>query len=244
MVSSWEPIQIYTTPISDTYFHSPTTDNVGNAAFDQSYLAGFKAIKFDIAWAESAIPANATLGPLNVKLSGGESWNSNFAIAVSIFITNVLSGIGANIPDIFTRNHIQPATNYGNLVINNTKDANVGNWTEFKATLLRNGYSYSVRGLTRRLAIGILLTHVLLTVIYMIAIVWSGWSCIGLKSLVEIVALAINSTPTKTLGHTCAGISRLDTYKQIVKVRAVSDRHLGIVFDGDGSADEAEDMGK
>ncbi len=63
----------------------------------------------------------------------------------------------------------------------------------------------------------------------------------GLKSLVEIVALAINSTPTRSLGSIGAGISRFDTYKHIVKVRVVSGQHLGIVFDGDTSAEEAED---
>lgn len=47
--------------------------------------------------------------------------------------------------------------------------------------------------------------------------------------------------PNQNPGHTCAGISRFDTYKHIVKVRAVSEQHLGMVFDGDICADEAED---
>jgi hypothetical protein len=122
-----------------------------------------------------------------------------------------------------------------------TSNVNTGNWTEFKAAALRNGYSYSMRGFTRRLATRILLFYLLISVIYMIAILWSGWRCMGLKSLVEIVALAINSTPTRSLGSIGAGISRFDTYKHIVKVRVVSGQHLGIVFDGDTSAEEAED---
>jgi hypothetical protein len=243
VVSSWEPIELYTTPIADTYLHSPTADNVGYSAVKNAYLAGFEAIKFDIAWAESTIPANETLGALNLKLSGGESYDTQFPIAVSIFVTNVLSRLGANIIDIFTGshidNHIDP---YLNLVMDDTNNTNAGNWTEFKASLLRNGYSYSMRGLTRRLATGILLTYILIAVVYMIAVIRSGWKCIGLQSLIEIVALAINSTPTKTLGNTSAGISRFNTYKHIVKVRAVSNhQHLEIVFDGDMKADDADE---
>lgn len=50
----------------------------------------------------------------------------------------------------------------------------------------------------------------------------------------------MNSTPTKTLGNTSAGVSRLDTYKHIVKVRAVIDRHLEFVFDNNVEGEEAD----
>jgi hypothetical protein len=242
VVSSWEPVQIYTNPKTDTYFHSPTVDNAPNT--DSAYLAGFEAIKFDLDWAESAIPANETLVPLHLKLTGQEnlgSWTIEFPIAVSILVTTVLSRIGANISDIITGNLIQPGLISGNLIMNRSDDGNAGDWTEFKVAVLRYGYGYSMRGLTRRLATGILLTYLLIVVVYLVIILWSGWSCIGLKSLVEMLALAVNSTPTTILSNTSAGISRFDTYKNVVKVRVVTEHHLGIVFDGDMSADEVEE---
>ncbi|KAH8804680.1 hypothetical protein F5884DRAFT_754277 [Xylogone sp. PMI_703] len=227
VISSWEPIQIYTYPLSSDLFRSPTTDNVLKLAYDPSYLTRSKAIKFDIDWAETAIPANATLAPLQIKLSGGPLVE-NFRAAVSIFVTNVLARVSANNTVVFTGSQMHA-------------DVNTGNWTEFRATVDRNGYSYSMRGVTRRLAAGILLVHILIVIIYMVIVIWSGWYCIGMKSLIEIIALAINSTPTKILGNTSAGISRFDTYKHIIKIRVVSNLHLELVFDGDGSADEVED---
>jgi hypothetical protein len=96
--------------------HSPTIDNVTNAFYDSSYLAGLEAIKFDIDWAESAIPANATLGPLTMKLSVDslDQGYTEFSTAVSTFVTNVLSRIGASFSDIITKSNISQEILYQN----------------------------------------------------------------------------------------------------------------------------------
>jgi hypothetical protein len=244
VVSSWEPIELYVTP--DSLFRSPTIDNIISSARNQSYLASFEAIKFDIAWAESPIPANETLGALIAKLSNGVLYDQDIPMAVSAFVNNVLSGLGANLTYVFTGNNIArynvaAFNGFANLVTIDTNDNNTSNWTEFKAALLRNGYSYSIRGFTRRLAASILSAYLMIVVIYMITAISSGWRCLGLQSLIEIIALAMNSTPTKTLGNTSAGISRFNTYKHIVKVRTVFSQHLEMVFDGDMKGNEADD---
>jgi hypothetical protein len=105
-------------------------------------------------------------------------------MAVSILVTTVLPRIGANVSDIITGNFIQPGLIPGNLIqpgwipgsliMNRSDDGNAGDWTEFKVAVLRYGYGYSMRGLTRRLATGILLTYLLIVVVYLVIILWSG----------------------------------------------------------------------
>jgi hypothetical protein len=56
-----------------------------------------------------------------------------------------------------------------------------------------------------------------------------------------MLVLAINSSQTRTLGNTCAGIARLDTYKHVVKVREHFDTHLELVFDDEGTLETPKD---
>ena len=117
------------------------------------------------------------------------------------------------------------------------------NMTEFRLTSTKYGYIYSMEGLTRRIAAGILLVHVFVAMLYMAVVMWYGWSCNGLRSMIEILVLAINSQPSEKLNNTCAGVSRLDTYKHVIKVREVSDRRVGFVFD-DGESRNTPVPGK
>jgi hypothetical protein len=108
------------------------------------------------------------------------------------------------------------------------------NATKFELTSLRYGYSYSMRGTTRRLAAGLLLTHVMIALIRTAVVFWRGNVYSSFTSLFDSIALAINSTPTQALENTCAGIARLDTYKHVVTIRDVSNVHLGLVLDNEG----------
>jgi hypothetical protein len=96
-------------------------------------------------------------------------------------------------------------------------------------TAVQHGYSYSVRGFLRCMALSILLLHLLLALLHTAFVVWTGWSSNILNSFCEILALAINSPPSLALENTCAGIERWSTYKHVVKVREVSNAHLGFV---------------
>ncbi|KAF7884392.1 uncharacterized protein EAF02_004728 [Botrytis sinoallii] len=106
-------------------------------------------------------------------------------------------------------------------------------YTYITVNRFRYGYSYPLRGITKWLALSILLLHIFLALVHTVIITRMGWTSKILKSLCEILVLAINSSPSTGLDNTCAGIDRLDTYKQIVKVRETSFEHLGLVMNGD-----------
>lgn len=66
------------------------------------------------------------------------------------------------------------------------------------------------------------------------------WDSIG-----EVMALAMNSSPTTLLKNTCAGIMELDIFKLPVRVLAIRDdegdgEHLELVF---GNKDEKDTTG-
>ncbi|KAH8659359.1 hypothetical protein BGZ60DRAFT_352252, partial [Tricladium varicosporioides] len=60
-----------------------------------------------------------------------------------------------------------------------------------------------------------------------------GWVHSSFATLPEILALAINSHSSQTLVNTCAGIARLNTYGVFIRIKEVSDSHLGLVIDNE-----------
>lgn len=183
VVSGWVPTQLYTGDgAHDSIFHSPTTDNVINSASNISYLASLKTITLDIAWAEIEMPATETLGFLTSKISDGSiyTYGEYFRKAVSMFVTNTLSGVGVNDTLVFAGDYwvgeiISGTVGYlGTVGYPGTAYTDAAKWTEFQLTITRSGYSYSTRGLTRRLAGGVLLVHILIATIYMVTAIWSG----------------------------------------------------------------------
>jgi hypothetical protein len=268
--ASWQPVEIYIDPFTDSFIHSPSIDFPSAAVRDSNYLAnkGAQAIKFDIDWANLALPPNDTVGLFITKLinvpevsatsnTGDDeyigytdsSWNIPMGISLSIFIADVMSRIGMEGDKMVGLEVDEPSPTFEDIgmiregsIDNNNNNVYrmsisgsnfTNNTTEFQVTLLRYGYGYSMDGLTRRLAAGILLTHVLMGLIYMILVVWFGWTCHGLRSPFEVVVLAINSPSTEILDNTCAGVSRLDTYRHIVKVGEVSDTEIGLILNKD-----------
>lgn len=114
---------------------------------NQSYPEDSEIIKFDIIdWAESAVPANQTVGPLCLKMTGDLDCYDQFSIAVSLFFTAALSRFGANVSQsIFNPDSDERPT---------TNTQGTSNWTEFKIGHTHHGHSYSMQGATRRLAAG------------------------------------------------------------------------------------------
>jgi hypothetical protein len=106
--------------------------------------------------------------------------------------------------------------------------------TEFQVTALRHGYAYSLEGFTRRAAVGILLLYVLIVIIYVVSVQCFGWSCHGLKSLIEILVLAVTSPPLTEPDDSSSGrIKGSETYKHVVKLREVSEGRFRLVLRDD-----------
>lgn len=67
----------------------------------------------------------------------------------------------------------------------------------------------------------------------------SGVSSTAWDSAAELVALAMNSSPTETLQNTCAGIIGRKALKTPVRVLATTQGHLELVF-GEGKNPNAQ----
>ena len=117
-------------------------------------------------------------------------------------------------------------------------------WTKLEVDTTVSGYSYSTRGTAPKLAIAFLLLYCILVVIHCAYAGVSGISSTSWDSVAEVTALAANSTPTKELQNTCAGITEHRTFELPVRVLVTPDdegdgEHLEMVF-GDIDDGEAE----
>lgn len=252
--ASWQPVDMYLNTFADNFIHSPTMDEYISNGIGSEYLPLYtqRPIKIDSHWANTEIPGNSTFGEL-VRKQFALYTNTNsfddtmcdetaFGSSLTIFLTNVLSRIGGESQPLVGHTISNQNSTYMDWqeITPNPNDTLVeidpSNMTEFQVTLLRYGYAYSMEGLTRRMAAGILLAHSLVAIIYMVLIVWFRWTCHGLRTLSEVLVLAITSHPSEKLDNTCSGISRLDTYKHILKVREVSDARLGLVLDDENGS--------
>lgn len=73
-------------------------------------------------------------------------------------------------------------------------------------------------------------TYCILVLAHLIYSAISGVSSTAWDSVAELVALAMNSSPTKTLQNTCAGIIGRTALQTNVRVLKTSEKHLELVF--------------
>ena len=92
------------------------------------------------------------------------------------------------------------------------------------------GYAYSWNGTTQKAAVAILAVYILLALAHIVYSTYTGHSSNAWDSAPEIVALAVNSQPTKTMHNTGAGIHYSGVFKANVRVRAKGE-YLKFVFD-------------
>ena len=75
-----------------------------------------------------------------------------------------------------------------------------------------------------------MLAYCILVLAHLIYSAISGVSSTAWDSVAELVALAMNSSPTEALQNTCAGIVGRKAYETHVRVMKTSDKHLELVF--------------
>jgi hypothetical protein len=108
-------------------------------------------------------------------------------------------------------------------------------WVPLRMKTQVNGYAYSFKGITIKLSITILMLHAVLALCHTVYEVGSGLSSSSWDSIVELVALAMNSTQTTTLMNTCAGITRIATMKLMVRIVTTKADHLELEFSSPSS---------
>lgn len=106
-------------------------------------------------------------------------------------------------------------------------------WFPMTVRFSRYGYGYGLRGLTTYLAMAVLLVHVALALAHIAMILVTGWTSSVWDSMGEMMALAINSEPSSSLGNTCVGIDKTSTWRKIVQVREVREGHLSLLIQDD-----------
>ena len=201
--ANWQLADIYAEQPLDAFVHSSSIDATYNTLSgidheeDLLRSAGYlnkhfvRPIKFDINWANTALPPNSTIGNL-ARRAGSEniSLNNGFGASTSVFVADVISRFGMealqsialdpnNLLQITSKNRFEK------IITNVTAN----NMTEFKVLFHCYGYAYSMEGLTRRLAAGVLLAHALIATIYTALIIRFGWSCHGLGSVMRWLSL-------------------------------------------------------
>jgi hypothetical protein len=120
---------------------------------------------------------------------------------------------------------------------------NTSQWTEIEWEVLRFGYGWGFNGITIYFAATILLLHAVLAIIHVLFALSQKWATNSWTSTMELLALAMNSTPTQRLSNTSAGIRKSATWKEIVRIREVGDTKLQLVFDDAGMGEKPK-LGK
>lgn len=103
--------------------------------------------------------------------------------------------------------------------------------TRLDTLLFHQVHSYKLEGVLLRLALTVLLVHVMLVWAHFLLIVLaSKWTSRAWSEFGELLALAINTTPTEKLENTGAGITRWDTWRLKTYVRETGSGKLELVF--------------
>jgi hypothetical protein len=243
--AQWVPVNVWLDPESDNFAHQDTVFYNATTTSNANYPPP-QRIYIDPSWAEvlNMVPdgdgANATqIQNLIRPLSGDTEFfgyvpQESWSFLLSIFLADALARVappgGAN---------LQNPSRIDALTYSRHAD----DWTGVRFANFRYGYGYGVRGAVIKLAIAILLAHAALALVHTIRAVSGGWSSTAWGSVEELIALAINSPPSRRLQNTCAGIGRLETWRAVLRIRvrvleyprggAARPGHLEMVFDNE-----------
>ncbi|KIW12790.1 hypothetical protein PV08_07977 [Exophiala spinifera] len=117
----------------------------------------------------------------------------------------------------------------------NATSAEVNDWLSIDPEFARFGYGYRYQGsATAQFGIVILLIHVALatahTAFILYKVLFAREGLVGSWTTVaELLALAINSSPSSRLQNTCAGVSTTKTWREEISVRETHTGHLELV---------------
>ena len=120
--------------------------------------------------------------------------------------------------------------------------ANWRGWTEMQYRIRRSGYGWRIQGTTMYIATTILVLQGLIGLGHIASILITRRSSRSWSSMTEMLALAMNSTPSKKLYGTAAGIEDREVWKEMVRIRELDDDHLELVIKGSERDAEALDV--
>ncbi|CAF9918174.1 MAG: hypothetical protein HETSPECPRED_003689 [Heterodermia speciosa] len=96
-------------------------------------------------------------------------------------------------------------------------------WTKLHMIFELQGHAYNTIGLAPKAAICILTTYCVLALCHIFYAGYFGISFTSWDSIAEVIAFAINFTPSECLRNTCAGITELYIFKLSVRILTAKD---------------------
>lgn len=125
----------------------------------------------------------------------------------------------------------------------NTSDIDLKTTTEISVTGSKFGYGFSARGTAGRLAIGFFLAYAVITLIQIVLVLWYSWSCTDLKSLYNLVNLAVSSASGFPEEVVSARLAQLKERNLNVKAEERADTELRVVIGSHSCSHIANDRG-
>jgi hypothetical protein len=98
-------------------------------------------------------------------------------------------------------------------------------------------YGYTTNSTSVRLSLAVILAYCIVTIVFMIYILVTGYTSTAWNSAIELVVLALQSRRPEYPGHTAVGIDSLHTLNQGVGIRVNKDDELELVFASDRDLD-------
>ncbi|RDW74876.1 hypothetical protein BP6252_06018 [Coleophoma cylindrospora] len=192
----WIPIETYIQPSIDVHIHSSIDDNYWSTGLGldplysfsstQYFPSGVAQVQVDADWADQALPLNSTV--LQLAPVVNNYYNESLWIPYSTSLSLLIADAMARILDVGVATVIDcdrslwsddsfphSTAPYGfNISFTTSDQFDSFGSTAFTISTLRNGYSFSMNGLTRRLAAAILLLHILVAFIHTVIVVSYG----------------------------------------------------------------------
>jgi hypothetical protein len=99
------------------------------------------------------------------------------------------------------------------------------------------GYAYHASTTTDFLAAAVVIVYICLACAHVAWVLWYRVSSSCWDSVIELLALCLNTVPPAALGNTSAGINRLGTYGTVARLRVeeehgTSEPRLNVVIEG------------
>ncbi|KAL8668667.1 MAG: hypothetical protein Q9168_006712 [Polycauliona sp. 1 TL-2023] len=109
-------------------------------------------------------------------------------------------------------------------------------WVKLRVDSSVEGYGFGLQGIAPKLTAAVLLLYCALVIAHVCYAVISGVSSTSWDSITEMVALAVNSSPTIQLRNTCAGITQMGVFQLPIRILTSKDAggddedHLELMF--------------
>ncbi|KAI4268412.1 MAG: hypothetical protein L6R38_007850 [Xanthoria sp. 2 TBL-2021] len=109
-------------------------------------------------------------------------------------------------------------------------------WVKLRVDSSVEGYGFGLEGIAPKLTVAVLLIYCTLVMGHVCYAAISGVSSTSWDSITEMVALAVNSSPTIQLRNTCAGITQMGVFQLPIRILTRKDAggededHLELIF--------------